>query len=151
MSKSKLCYDRRSAGQSVLESSIHLGLTTRSLLHVWQLWVCWFGAPFLMRGRVCRLQLLLALASAIILGFESRGTHYHILLKRYNWDSRTTNKKKQNGHYCINICFYSFFCCIATCFDPFPGSSSVLFLVTRLTTKVNNTLNRNTETSAKKR
>jgi hypothetical protein len=26
----------------------------------WQLWVCWFGAPPLTRGRVCRLQLLLA-------------------------------------------------------------------------------------------
>jgi hypothetical protein len=31
-SKSKLCYDRRSAGQSVLEQSTHLGLTTRSWL-----------------------------------------------------------------------------------------------------------------------
>jgi hypothetical protein len=30
-----LCYDRRSAGQSVLEQSTHLGLTTRSLLLVW--------------------------------------------------------------------------------------------------------------------
>jgi hypothetical protein len=29
-SKSKLCYDRRSAGQSVWEQSTHLGLTTRS-------------------------------------------------------------------------------------------------------------------------
>jgi hypothetical protein len=31
-SKSNLCYDRRSAGQSVLEQSTHLGLTSRSLL-----------------------------------------------------------------------------------------------------------------------
>jgi hypothetical protein len=31
-SKSKLYYDRRSAGQSVLEQSTHLGLTTRSWL-----------------------------------------------------------------------------------------------------------------------
>jgi hypothetical protein len=31
-----------------------------------QLRVCWFGAPSLTRGRVCRLQLLLALASAVI-------------------------------------------------------------------------------------
>jgi hypothetical protein len=31
-SKSKLCYDRRSVGQSVLVSSTHLGLTTRFLL-----------------------------------------------------------------------------------------------------------------------
>jgi hypothetical protein len=34
----------------------------------------------LMRGWVCRLQLQLALASAVILGSESRGTHEHILL-----------------------------------------------------------------------
>jgi hypothetical protein len=31
-SKSKLCYDRRSASQSVLEQSTHFGLTTRSWL-----------------------------------------------------------------------------------------------------------------------
>jgi hypothetical protein len=31
-SKSKLCYDRLSAGQSVLEQSTHLGVTTRSWL-----------------------------------------------------------------------------------------------------------------------
>jgi hypothetical protein len=36
----------------------------------------------LMRGRVCRLQLLLALASAVILGSESRGTRDHILLSQ---------------------------------------------------------------------
>jgi hypothetical protein len=33
-----------------------------------------------MGGRVCRLQLLLVLASAVILGSESRGNHDHILL-----------------------------------------------------------------------
>jgi hypothetical protein len=33
-----------------------------------------------MRGRICRLQLLLALASAVILRSKSGGTHYHILL-----------------------------------------------------------------------
>jgi hypothetical protein len=38
------------------------------------------GALSLTRGPVCRLQLLLALASAVILGSESRGTHDHILL-----------------------------------------------------------------------
>jgi hypothetical protein len=42
--------------------------------------VCCCGAPSLMRGRVCRLQLLLVLASAVILGSDSRGTHDHILL-----------------------------------------------------------------------
>jgi hypothetical protein len=47
-----------------------------------QLRICWCGALSLMTGRVCRLQLLLALASAVILGSESRGTHEHILLSQ---------------------------------------------------------------------
>jgi hypothetical protein len=49
---------------------------------VWQLRVCWFGAPSLTRGRVCRLQLLLALASAVIFGSECRRTRCHILLSQ---------------------------------------------------------------------
>jgi hypothetical protein len=53
-SKSKLCYDRRSVGQSVLVSSTHLGPKTRFLLLSDS---C--GAPSLTKGRVCRLQLLL--------------------------------------------------------------------------------------------
>jgi hypothetical protein len=36
----------------------------------------------LMGGRVCRLQLLLALGSAVVLGSESHGTHIHILLSQ---------------------------------------------------------------------
>jgi hypothetical protein len=44
--------------------------------------VCWCGALSLKRGRVCRLQLLLALDIADILGSESRGTHNHILLSQ---------------------------------------------------------------------
>jgi hypothetical protein len=39
-------------------------------------------APSLTRGRVCHLQLLLALAGAVILAFESHGTHDHILLSQ---------------------------------------------------------------------
>jgi hypothetical protein len=35
-----------------------------------------------MRGWVWRLQLLLALASSVILGSESRGTHDHILMSQ---------------------------------------------------------------------
>jgi hypothetical protein len=35
-----------------------------------------------MTGWVCRLQLLLALVSAVIFGTESRGTHDHILLSQ---------------------------------------------------------------------
>jgi hypothetical protein len=38
--------------------------------------------PSLTKGRVCRLQLLLALASAVILVFESRGTRDHILISQ---------------------------------------------------------------------
>jgi hypothetical protein len=42
--------------------------------------VCLCGAPSLTRGWVCRLQLLLDLTSAVILGSESCRTHDHILL-----------------------------------------------------------------------
>jgi hypothetical protein len=48
----------------------------------WQLQVCWCRAPSLMRGRVCRSQLLLALTSAVILGTKSRGSQNHILLSQ---------------------------------------------------------------------
>jgi hypothetical protein len=41
-----------------------------------------FVALSLTRGRVCCLQLLLALASAVILGSESRGTRDHILFSQ---------------------------------------------------------------------
>jgi hypothetical protein len=44
--------------------------------------VCRCGALSLTRGRVCLLQLLLTLASAIIFGPESRGTRDHILLSQ---------------------------------------------------------------------
>jgi hypothetical protein len=44
--------------------------------------VCWRGALSLTRERVCRLQLLLGLASEVILGSESRGTRDHILLSQ---------------------------------------------------------------------
>jgi hypothetical protein len=52
---------------------------------VWQLRVCWFGEPSLTRGRVCRLQLQLAFASAVIFGSESRRTRGHVLLSQI-WD-----------------------------------------------------------------
>jgi hypothetical protein len=44
--------------------------------------VCSGGALSLTRGRICRLQLLLALASAVILGSESRGARDLILLSQ---------------------------------------------------------------------
>jgi hypothetical protein len=55
------------------------GAYYHTFVTVRQLWICWCGALSLTRGRVCRLQLLLALANADILGFESRGTRGHIL------------------------------------------------------------------------
>jgi hypothetical protein len=44
--------------------------------------VCWCGALSLTSERVCRLQLLLALASAVILGSESHRTRDHILVSQ---------------------------------------------------------------------
>jgi hypothetical protein len=50
-----------------------------------------------MRGQVCRLQLLLALASVVILGPKFRGTHDHILL------SQIRDSPNQEGHVLIFI------------------------------------------------
>jgi hypothetical protein len=44
--------------------------------------VCWYEALSLTGGRVCRLQLLLVVASLVIFGSESRGTRDHILLSQ---------------------------------------------------------------------
>jgi hypothetical protein len=51
----------------------------------WQLRVWWFGAPSLTRGRVCRLQLQLALVSAVIFGSEFHRTRGHILLSQIRY------------------------------------------------------------------
>jgi hypothetical protein len=61
------------------------GAYNQIFITVRELWVCWRGVLCLMRGRVCHLQLLLAHASTVILGSESCGTCYHILLSRI-WD-----------------------------------------------------------------
>jgi hypothetical protein len=68
-------------------ASPHLGLTARFLLTVRRLRVCRFGAISLTRGRVCRLLLLLALASAVILGSESHGASDYVLLSEAEWKS----------------------------------------------------------------
>jgi hypothetical protein len=80
MSKSKLCYDRRSVCQSVLESSPHLGPKIIFLLVSVADLLTW-GAPS--DGRA-GLSFTIAdgLARAVILGSESRGTHSHILLSQ---------------------------------------------------------------------
>jgi hypothetical protein len=67
---------------------VYLGIKHPSVAYdqifvtVRQLWVSWCGALFLTRGRVCRLQLLRALASAVIFGSESHRTRGHILLSQ---------------------------------------------------------------------
>jgi hypothetical protein len=57
------------------------GAYDQIFIAVRQLRVCWCGALSLTRERVCRLQLLLVLASAVILGSESRRTRDHEFLK----------------------------------------------------------------------
>jgi hypothetical protein len=73
-SESKLCYDRRFSRPVYLGIKHPSGAYDRIFITVWQLRVCWCGAFSLTRGRVCGLQLLLGLASAVILGSESLGT-----------------------------------------------------------------------------
>jgi hypothetical protein len=77
----ELLYDWRfTANQFVLATS-PLRLTTSNF--IFQLNTCCYGpyvTPSLPRGRVCRLQLLLVLASAVILRSESRRAHDHITL-----------------------------------------------------------------------
>jgi hypothetical protein len=85
-SESKLCYDWRSVDQSVLVSSTHLVLKPQIFISVRQLRVSWCGVPSVMKEWVCCLQLLLAFASAVILGSKSCETHDHILLSQV-WDS----------------------------------------------------------------
>jgi hypothetical protein len=76
--KAKLCYDRRSVGQSVSVLSPHLGPKTRLLLVSGSCRFVDVGRPVRREdGSVvtnCRWS-----SSAVILGFESRETHDYIL------------------------------------------------------------------------
>jgi hypothetical protein len=76
-SKSKLCYNHQSVSHPVLVSSPLSASTTTFFVTVRKWQVCRCGAPSLMTGRVCRLQLLLAITSAVILGSDD-----HILLSQ---------------------------------------------------------------------
>jgi hypothetical protein len=82
-SKSELLYDWRFTANQFLLAISPLRLTTSNF--ILQLNTCGYS-PYktssLTRGWVCRLQLLLVLASAVILSFDSRGTHDHILLSQ---------------------------------------------------------------------
>jgi hypothetical protein len=53
-----------------------------TFITVRQFRVCWCGAPWLTRGRVCRLQFLLVFSSVVILGSESHGTRDRNLLSQ---------------------------------------------------------------------
>jgi hypothetical protein len=68
-----LTTDGQSDGLSWCQAQDQIFFTVR------QLRICWCGAPSRTRGRVCLSQLLLALASADILGSESCWTHDHIV------------------------------------------------------------------------
>jgi hypothetical protein len=71
---------------SVVEVTLRLTVSQSVSLGVEpQLRSCFCGAPSLTRGRVCLLYMLLALASVVFLGSESRGTRDHILLPQI-WD-----------------------------------------------------------------
>jgi hypothetical protein len=58
------------------------GAYDQIFITVRQLRACSCGESSLMRGRVCRLQLLLALASVVILGSESSWTRDHVLVSQ---------------------------------------------------------------------
>jgi hypothetical protein len=60
------------------------GAYDRISITIRQLLVCWCLAPSLTRGRVCRLQLLLALASAVSFGSEFGGTRDHIYSLKFD-------------------------------------------------------------------
>jgi hypothetical protein len=79
-SQSYVMTDGQSASLSWYKAPIwaydQIFIAVRNTEYVGQLWVCWYGALSLTRGQVCRLQLLLALTNAVILGSESP------------WDSR---------------------------------------------------------------
>jgi hypothetical protein len=82
-SELELLYDWRfTANQFVLTTS---PLRTTASNFILRLNTCsyWPYATFsLTRGWICRLQLMLVLASAVIIRSESRGTHDHILLSQ---------------------------------------------------------------------
>jgi hypothetical protein len=83
-SESELLYDRRFTAKQFVLATSPLRLTTR-IFFFCQLNTCGYSSyvtSYLARGRLCRLQLLLILASAVVLGSESRGTGDHILLSQ---------------------------------------------------------------------
>jgi hypothetical protein len=81
--------------------------------------VCWRGALSLMRGGVCRLQLLLTIASAVILGSESRGASTIFYCLRFetslsvSYDSQGYGgsiRPRNTGLNVVSLCLYIFLC-----------------------------------------
>jgi hypothetical protein len=82
-SESELLYDWRFTDNQFVLAINPQRLTTSNFFPNWTLGGYSPYITFsLMRGWVCRLQLLLALASAVTLRFESSGTNDHILLSQ---------------------------------------------------------------------
>jgi hypothetical protein len=81
-SMSKLCYERRFSRPVCLDVKHQSGASDQIFIAVRQLRACRCGTLSLTREGVCRLQLLLGLASPVILGSESRSTRDHILLSQ---------------------------------------------------------------------
>jgi hypothetical protein len=82
-SESELLYDWRFTENQFILATSPFRPTTR--IFIFQLNTCGYSSYVTSsptRGRVCRLQLLLVLASAVILWSESRGTRDHILLSQ---------------------------------------------------------------------
>jgi hypothetical protein len=82
-SQSHISTDGRSVRKSW--SRALSGAHDQRFITVWQLRPCFCGTPSLTRGRVCLLNMLLVLASAVFLRSESFGTRDHILLSQI-WD-----------------------------------------------------------------
>jgi hypothetical protein len=81
MLETNLLHDWRLTANQFVLAICPFRLTTSNLFL--QLNTCGYShyaTTSLRRGWVCRLQLLLALVSAVILGSESCGTHDHLLL-----------------------------------------------------------------------
>jgi hypothetical protein len=74
---------------------------------VGQLRVCWCGSHSLTRGRVCLLQLLLALASAVILGTKPLGNTYLINCLRFETSHFVASYDSQGHDGGIRPCLHT--------------------------------------------
>jgi hypothetical protein len=87
-SQSQLLYDWRFVANQSVSATNLVGPTTRIFIFQAKTF-----SYVLTRGWGCRLQLLLVLASAVILRSESRGPHYHIYCLRFKthpkWRARS--------------------------------------------------------------